>query len=436
MKRFFIQISALSVGILIGLITCMSSLSSCSRAACDGKKCKVALGLQTKSSQRDSIFYKENSTYASKFNVFIENSVSMNGYVSGHTEFKTTIHRMIGQVVADVLENDTNVSLNFINSEIEFQGKAYKRFSQKLDLKNFAAGKGNRATTDLIEIIDKVVNNTPKGAVSMFVSDCVYSPESSADINKALKKQQTDMLNILKNKAKSDPTFGILIYRLMSDFSGIYYNKTDSNINCKGPRPYFIWFMGDQSILAGVQKSLTRIVSDQESNYIVGIPGYGYMPYKTLRSDHPYHYLSAKAGPDSIFRFSFYADHSRLPLPEEYIVDKNNYAYANDKRYFLKKIDFGNQKDSKGNEYDCKYTVSVRGKKNSLVSPTMVEISIKSMLVELPEWVTKYDDPDGTDYDKGYNPGKQRTFGIKSLIEGIAEFYNEPYYATYKVQIN
>lgn len=405
-------------------------LNSCD-SQCDGKKCKEKLGFADKTySIRDSLFRAKNPFHAKKFDVYVESSVSMDGYVIGHTTFKTTLHRLIGQVVADVLADDKSITLSYINSVVDTQSVKKEKFTDFLAPASFARTAGDRANSNIIEAISNVVQRTQKGNVSMFVSDCVYSPESAIDIDKALKKQQTDMLNILKNKAKSDETFGVLLYRLVSDFHGIYYTKTNAHIDCDGPRPYFVWFFGDESILANVRKSISKIMTEEKADYIVGIPGYEYVPYKAKKSDHGYHYLNAKTNADSVFSFGFCADLSTLPLTEEYVKNKDNYTCAKSK-YSIKKIDVCSDENS----CDYEYHIAVRGRKNAPVTPVMVEISLNSMLKTLPKWVNDYDDPTGEDYDRGYDPKKLRTFGLKSLVEGVADYYNKPY-VTFRILIN
>lgn len=430
-----------AVFLVIGVVFTILVGNSCSRQ-CDGKKCKSALGFKDneKSSVRDSLFNANNPSIAKKINIYVESSASMDGYVEGNTLFKTTLHRLISQVVADVLENDSNLSLNYINSKIFNRKETLKQFTQNLSAASFvsysgATVGGDRANSDIIDVIKKVVDNTPAGDVSMFVSDCVYSPEASDDIDKALEKQQADILNILKkkSKAKNGSGFGVLVYRLVSDFHGIYYTKTNEQIPCNGERPYFVWFFGKESILANVSESISKIMSANKAKYVVGIPGYNYVPYKTLRSDHAYHYLNRNTKSDSLYTFSFIADMSKLPLSKDYIMDKRNYKLGKEK-YYIKKIE--EYTDSKNTLYNYKYTICVRGGKNSLVTPTLVEISLKSMFDVMPDWVTQFDDPSGNDYKNGYNPKQLRTFGLNSLIEGIADYYENPDYVTFKILIN
>lgn len=421
--------------LIIGIVAFVPICYSCTGSYCDGTQCRKILGLKDKPSVCDSIFYRNYPLKTTRFNVFVESSASMDGYVKGNTTFKTTLHRLIGQVVADVLKDDRSISLNYINTQIKEQKGTPKQFTQALSPTSFQHAGGGRANSDIIEIISNVVKNTKPGEVSMFVSDCVYSPESSDDIDKVLKKQQTDMLNILKNKAKTDKDFGVVIYRLTSDFHGYYYNKTDAEIMVNGARPYFVWFLGNKSILANVCESVSEIMKEEKANFVAGISGYNYMPYRTIKSDHAYHYLSAKAKDNSLFTFSFCADLSRLPLSKDYITDKRNYATGKDK-YFIKKIEAIDPADSENKGRNYKYTVCIKGGKNSMITPTTVEISLKSMLNELPQWVDSYDDPNGNDYNNGYDGKKLRTFGLRSLIEGVADFYKESSYVTFKIQIN
>ncbi len=437
--RYHISMKTLTF-VMLPLLIAGVLTTSCGGQNCDGTKCREELGLgPEKMKDRDAAFYKENPSDASRLNVFVENSVSMNGYVTGNTGFKTVVYRVVGQLSADVLQNGDSISFNYINSEIvPFKGKKREFLKQGLDCNasrpgHFSTSGGDRANSDIMTSIEDVIKRTPSGEISMFVSDCVYSPEPAADIDKALEKQQTDMLNALKNKAKTDPRFGVVLYRLTSDFHGIYYNKTNGKIQCDGPRPYFIWLFGDASILANAYRSLEKIMTSEKATSLTGIKGYAYLPYKTKKSDHPYQYLYAKPKTP----ISFLADISDLPLSTDYLLNKANYLCSN-KKYAIKSIEKVSEKGvSDKGTYNYKFTIKPLYEDDHSVLPrTVIEISLLSPLRDRAVWEKKFDDPKGTDYDKGYNSKLQRTFGIKSLVEGIADFYNEKAYATFKVAIN
>lgn len=422
LKQFAIfRIASIVVGMAVLLLTLPS---------CGGKNTSAKTESLGTPEANNKEFYDTTKTVAEKFNVFIESSASMDGYVNGNTEFKTCLHRLIGDIKADVLENDSNISLNYINSKIIHIKESTKTFTDAMSPKSFSEAGGDRANSDIIDIIENVVKNTSQKEISMFVSDCVYSPQSADDIDKALDKQQTDMKNILKNKVKSTPNFGVLIYRFVSNFDGIYYTKTNTHININNnQRPYFVWFFGEKSILAKVSENISHIVTENKAQSVIGISGYPYIPYKTLNSA-PYHFTSAKTNEKGEYIFSFVADMNCLPLGKEYIENINNYQCGKT-NYYIKKIEkYSNE------PYNYKYTVCVKGPKNDFLRQTTVEISLKSMLSEIPDWIKKYDDPSGEDYNYGYNPKKLRTFGINSLIEGVKDFYNSSDYVTFQIKIN
>lgn len=400
---------------------------------CDGTDCRKATGITKKPSVCDSLFRKDHPKFATKLNVYMESSASMDGYVTGNTDFKTMIHRVIGQVTADVVEKSTDPSLFYINTDTIRRKETPKQFTNMLSPTAFAAAGGDRTNSDIMEIIDNVIKLTRKGEAAMFVSDCVFSPEPAADIAKALAKQQTDMRNALQKKSKYDPEFGVLLYRLTSDFHGIYYNKTNEKIPCDGPRPYFIWFFGDASILATVSDCLSGMMTEAKALSLVGIPAYSYIPYRTLGSAHPYHYIPIKANDRGFETIRFVADLSAIPCGEAYLTDKDNYT-CDGKNYSVHKIT--TYSNAKYPGFNYQFTIRINGRENSHIASTVAGISLKSMLHPLPKWVSDYDDPQGDDYDKGYRKGLQRTFGLKSLVEGIAEFYKDKTYCTFKMKVN
>lgn len=455
-KRYDLRAVA-SAAFAAALLMAVPALNSCGkRHSCNGE-CKEQLGIKgkEKASERDARFRAENPETADRFKVYVECSYSMDAYVNGRTDFKTKLHTIISDVTANVLEDGKEVSYNYIVSDtiVRQQVKRLHGFTEKMSpasfTQTFPGDDTPRKHSDIIEIIRTVADSTSGNGISMFVSDCVYSPEGNDDIDKALEIQQTEMRNILKNKCKGDKSFGVLLYRLESDFRGEYYLKNDQSITINGKRPYFVWFFGKESILAKVQQSLKdRIGTDQS---VAGLPGYKYVPYMTHGNDHEYHYLNKKAkkkikdkdkkDKDNLyFSFDLYADLSRLPLTEKYITDTANYNCSGSQEVFIEKIVPCTKSKDSASAYNYKYTVCVRGNRNGVVSPCMVKISLKNMLSDSAkyEWITRYDDPKGDDliggYDKANN--KLRTFGIKSLADGITDIYKEKDYATFKIKIN
>lgn len=403
---------------------------------CNGQKCKGQLGLAQKENvnKRNDRFRNEYPKMANRVNVYVESSASMDGYVNGHTDFKTMVHRLVGQLKTDVLKSGNKLSLNYITSEVTNVKVKDNQFSNNMSPSSFHSSKGDRANSKITDMIREVVDSTKAGDVSMFVSDCVFSPEPGDSIFKALAMQRTDMLNILKNKAKTDNKFGVLVYRVESDFHGIYYTKTNAEIQCNGQRPYFVWFFGDENILGNVYASISGIMDESKAQYIVGIPAYEHIPYETPGSKHTYHYMHVKTDSKSEKRIKFIADMSYLPLSKEYIKNPSNYSYGNKKNYKITSIKEYSNPKKPGFNYE--FEVTITGGKREELPSTFIEISLKSMFANTPKWIEKFDDPTGDDYNNGYNPQKLRTFGIKSLIDGISDYYKSQPYVTFKILIN
>lgn len=441
-NKFYVIVSALIFVMVCGVVV-----------ACNGSD--TTPPTNTNKLKLDTLnFYKENPSEADNFKVYIESSASMDGYVNGNTKFKTALHCIIGEVITDVLKDENNAKYYYIDSNPHLIKGSYREFVKNMSpasLYNEASKKdscgrvcGDRSTSDIIDIMYKVIDSTGVNDVTMFVSDCVYSPESSADIEKALNKQKTDITNKLTNKTKNLKDFGVLVYRMVSDFDGIYYTKTDAPIPCKGKRPYFVWFFGKKSILANVYKSLSSVMADNKEEYEVDsyiqgvVPQYEYMPYVAPGTNGGYcSFKDKKTNNAGVYKFSFFADMSKLPFSEEFLLNSENYTCS--KKCKIKKIEkIGKNSSSKSkyNKYNYEYTIVVEGSKNERVSPMCVNVSLKAPKSNVAEWVKKYNDPKGEDYDKGYDGTKIRTFGIESLIEGVDEFYQNSKVVTFKININ
>lgn len=395
----------------------------------------------------DTTFNEKNPSMADNFKIYVESSASMDGYVNGNTKFKTALHCIIGEVITDVLKDENNAKYYYIDSNPHLIKGSYREFVKNMSPASFdneakkkdSCGRvcGDRKTSDIIDIMYKVIDSTGVNDVTMFVSDCVYSPEPSADIEKALNKQKTDITNKLTNKTKNLKDFGVLVYRMVSDFDGIYYTKTDARIPCKGKRPYFVWFFGKKSILANVYKSLSSVMADNKEEYEVDsyiqgvVPQYEYMPYLAIGSEKYCCYENRKTNNQGKFVFNFIADLSKLHFLEEYLADPANYSCS---KCTIKKIE--QYYDPKKPKYNYKYTIVVKGKKTEYVTARCTKISLKAPKSNVLDWVDKYNDPKGEDYDKGYNDTIIRTFGIESLIEGVDEFYKNSEIVTFKININ
>lgn len=404
MKRNFVTIVLLSVFCLV---------------ACD--KHNDALCSKLKNSEREKAFRLENNlddTKINKVSVYVENSGSMDGYVAGNTEFKTDIFNILCKLNSESSIN--KVEKFFVNDDaIPMEKISDEKFSRDMNAAIFKQSGGNRSTSDIaLTMKEKVILPTKNNDVSIFISDCVFSPSNGEDIHKLLDEEKTIIETALSQKQKKNKNFGVTIYRLMSMFNGFYYNKTGAPISLSEPRPYFVWVFGNFSSLKRINSVLYNTIGKKAGAYIYttfapidDIPYYS--PAASCNKNRGKHIHEPKVK-NGEFAFSVNVDFSSVPLEESYIMDTKNYSIDN-KAYSVVKI----EKSTKEG-----YTHSIKvilNSKKSIKDATVLTLSVKRP--DTPKWVAQYDDSVGDDYMK--TPYKKnRTFGLKAYVEGARDAYS------------
>ena len=181
------------------------------------------------------------------YNVFLENSASMDGYVNGTSQFKNDIYNFL----ADLRLNDSKDSLNlfYINrSLIPQKNNAadddLKDFIERLNPESFQAKGGNRGVSDMASLIGAVLDKVDNKNVGILISDFVFSPGKNTDVVNRLINQQTAIKMKFGGKIKK-MGLSVAVFQLESEFLGRYYDKSDSVIQLNGIiRPYYVWVIG------------------------------------------------------------------------------------------------------------------------------------------------------------------------------------------------
>lgn len=361
--------------------------------------------------------------------VYVENSGSMDGYVNGNTEFKTDLFNIL-----KLLGNTMAVDKNFINSDTIHVRISDNQFSNGMSISLFKKMGGNRGTSNIAELIEKIIEINKKDEVSVFVSDCVFDPESDPDIEKRLAQQKTTIKTAIKRKLQKDSEFSVMVYRLMSTFSGTYYNKVKPHSNLKEvQRPYFIWFFGDFYRLKKVRELLASDIETRttlknelqvmvQTNEIKDIPYF--CPIAKCANGLGKHIEEAKEK-NGKFNFIVRVDYSTLPYNEDYLMNKYNYVLPDNKNYEVSSV----KKCTKGKG---KYTheLKISKTKGNIKNNTLIKIELKRP--DVPNWVKEYNDPRGDDILKGI--GNNRTFGLKSYLDGVHEAF-DGYITTFTILI-
>ena len=205
------------------------------------------------------------------FNIYMENSGSMYGYVEGVTEFEQSVYSYL----SDVKNSDicSEMNLYYINNEIHKWKQDcndadgiqddVRDFIDKLEPDTFKKSGGDKTTTDISDIIGNILKIRGRDTVSVLISDFVFSPGSGKNAEEYLINQQIGIKNHFAKHLKTDPETGVLIYRLTSGFKGKYFDRINCPYSIDQKRPFFI-------MLVGESKYLRRLVDNVPSEHIKG----------------------------------------------------------------------------------------------------------------------------------------------------------------------
>lgn len=401
------------------------SLFSCSTDNCQDK-----LG---KNKKNDVSFRKENNWEQSKinqFNVFLENSVSMDGYVNGTTRFKGDLLNLIQQVSYNAIDSKGTYNLYYINNDtIINRGKEISGYITNLSPNMFKNSGGKRGSTDIAGLLERVIKDkTKSGDVSMFISDCIFSPSSDDNIDVYLGAQESRVRSIVESKLSQNDKFAVLVYRFVSDFKGNCYKKNDEAVSCSADRPYFVWFFGNY----GHIKKISDLVCDAKLNYTHRFVAFNVsqtVPYKSpqanCKSSKGKHIKEPNEKKNKKYYFKIDIDLTSIPLLDAELLDIKNYEVSGTKDFSITEVErFENTKKGKKSkkgelQYTHELTATLIGKHvktNVMVNTSLLNPSLKTW-----NWAS-IEDPKGDDFEK--TPAcTSRTFGIKQLLNGVYNAY-------------
>ena len=189
---------------------------------------------------------------------FLETSASMGGYLKGGTTFK--------DVVADVVTKANQikpVSLYTISAKPQAVSGDVNTFVAQMATTPLATGK----SSELHQIFRQVGEKAKGNNVAILVSDCILSfPD--ADIKRNPDVNRNDASSTLKNSIYDQfATFnkqgiGATVLAFTSPFNGTYYTYQNQKQPLKGElRPFYVWIVGKQSLIAPFTKQLLESLS-------------------------------------------------------------------------------------------------------------------------------------------------------------------------------
>lgn len=364
-------------------------------------------------------------------NLFVENSGSMSGYISLGNEFDRVISSLMTQVdISDFASEQSR--LFYINSDVFLQKDvSLQSFIKNLTVHNANTYKGDLSETSFTKLFDLVLKNTKDNAVSIFVSDCIFSVGNN-DASQYIGSEKDGVTQRFAQELKKR-NLAIKVIRYNSSFKGKFFGHKDAlkkDLNGDN-RPFFVWIIGDLRLMNRFDKAINWERIDYKGqldeyafvrsnskglNYFVDQPSSG------RREDN--HTLSKAKLDNGKYSFRVHADLSNCALlGDSYILNPNNYQVSNN-QYKIAKI----EKRSVANTSHV-FTLTTYEK----VVPSTISVSLQNK--QLPEWVSKYN-INPKDSDKIFVE-LQKTYGLKAIMDGVytAFFPKTKAYATFSVKI-
>lgn len=368
-----------------------------------------------------------------RINVYIENSGSMYGYVKGQTEFEQIVYNFLVNIgLANVSDN---LNLYYINSRILPQNDDIRDFVEKLEPNTFKAKGGNMVTSDIANMVDDIISEMNDSIISIFVSDCIFSPGSGKDAEDYLNNQKIGIKKSVGTYFNNHPQFAIIGYQCLSTFKGNYYDKNDRPQQYDGKRPFFIWVFGSHERLNRMLNQMSSEnfkLTGNINEYVAFAAGeelpedkYAIKPnsgnFKFDKNDTKHSITNLVKMHNGKAQFSVNVNFEHLLLNDSYLCDKSMYS-INDSKINLESIERINS--------NSRYTHTLRFSTEH-PHPSMLEIKL---LANTPTWVEAYNDEKGGQLN---DDNKYKTFGLKYMVNGFTEaIVRKDYYTTFKININ
>lgn len=340
-------------------------------------------------------------------NVFIENSGSMNGYMVDGSEFKDAVKGYISNL--NRYTKQTN--LFYINSKITPQGNNIKSFVNSFNTPSFTKSDGSAAYTDISELFKQILAKSNDNCVTIFVSDMILDlPNVNA--TKYLVDCKIDIQNYFVDYLKKYKNTGVEIFRLNSQFSGMYYYSSGhEKIDAK--RPYYMIVIGNKYVLAKLNKSVPlnsiehgveyyyAYTNSQEVPFVIGNK-FGTSTSSTTCTSKLI---------ENKYSFSISADLSTTLLDDVNLCDVSFYSGIKGNINIESVVPITNKKS--------KYTHVINISLPEGTKPYGELLTVKNKIV--PSWYETINDETGKDIKSNLT----KTTGIKYVLEGIGNAYKD-----------
>lgn len=170
--------------------------------------------------------------------VYIDNSASMVGYISGKNAFIDALATLSKGIYADAEHTVSLVDGSPVENSETFIG----------DLQN---GKLKFTSSSLLHRdLGNIIAGMKDSELALYVTDGIMSGES-ADIAKKgdwSKVHHADLQELVST-AFLGSEYGASVYQMMSEYNGAYYCYDNQPVSIKGPRSFYVIAIGTAAVL-------------------------------------------------------------------------------------------------------------------------------------------------------------------------------------------
>ncbi|MCW3105728.1 MAG: hypothetical protein JWQ09_234 [Segetibacter sp.] len=379
--------------------------------------------------------------------VFIENSGSMDGYVRGIKDFEIVVGKLLVLCKDYCSQNSRdNFDVFFINKRVYpvAEIKELTDFARALEPnQNSPYNKGDRSESILNDVLRNIIDSTNENAISILVSDCIYSLGPTKDTKGSLGYQQNGTMEVFLHKFRQNSTlnFTTCIYKMESDYEGNYFPydydpKLKNSINLYNnhfKRPYYIWVVGENKKVAdfnsmikfagfnGFKHSyiLSNFIKEKQPYYTVlketNIVG-SFKP--TERTANEVKSIRDVEFKDGTLQFAIAIDLGGIPVDTSYLTNPKNYLVPDG--FFVKSINIINRNNLSPRDM---LTIGKTTATHIVTVSTTNKFATQDLKLALsnkiPTWVEQSSSTD----DRNVKDEIDKTFGLSYLVQGVSDAY-------------
>lgn len=356
-------------------------------------------------------------------NVYLENSGSMNGYVDrGRTEFQQAVFNYLTDINISGIPSELN--LNFINSQVIHKGSVIDDFINRLTPNDFRVAGGNTATTDIAEIFRTILSKTDPDTVSIFISDCIFSPGRNNNPRPYLVNQQVGIKQSVADYIAEHGRLGMTVYQIYSQFNGRYFDYNNAPRQYQGMRPFYIWVIGSPEHILRIRNAVPKEkfqgeVAHDWSIYNTSIDvKYSILPNPkkgSFNKDGATGMSRIQKDRNGEFMFTIGADLKVLQvmLGDEYLMDTANYARLVNKEtsrdYYI------NVQHNQAQNSPATHNIEISTEVLPLKGQFVLQVSCNT-----PKWAHELTDDDDSSFN---GDNDKKTYGLEYIFNGIQQAF-------------